>query len=114
MLPRVLWASHSSTGETQFSSVYNIKVVISAKVAVPTFQIAYRELEKNDALRRQSLDSAEEKLDQVLIRRIIYQQHVAKYYNTWVRHRSLKVGELILQKVFQNTQNLNSGKLNTT
>ena len=65
-------------------------------------------------LRRQSLDSAEEKRDQAMIRLGIYQQRVAKYYNSKVRRRSFKVDDLVLRKVFQNTQEVNSGKLGPT
>ena len=69
---------------------------------------------ENDILRRQSLDLTQEKRDQAMIRLGIYQQRVAKYYNSKVRHRSFKADDLVLGKVFQNTQEVNSGKLDPT
>ena len=101
-------------GETPFSLVYGAEVVIPAKVAIPMLRVTHAQQEKNDMLRRQSLDSAEEKRDQAIIRLGIYQQRVAKYNNSKVRHRSFKVGNLILHKVFQNTQEINSEKLSPT
>ena len=69
-------------------------------MSVPTLRVAHAQQEVNDMLRRQSLDSAQEKRDQAMIRLDIYQQRVAKYYNSKVRHRSFKVGDLVLRKVF--------------
>ena len=97
-----------------FSLVYGTEAVIPAEVAVPTLRIAHAEQEKNDTLRRQALDSTEEKREQALIRLGIYQQRVAKFYNSRVRHRSFQVGDLVLRRVFQNTQEVNSGKLGPT
>ncbi|KAF3448844.1 hypothetical protein FNV43_RR09558 [Rhamnella rubrinervis] len=43
-----------------------------------------------------------------------YQQRVTKYYNTKVHPRRFRVGDYVLRKVFQNTQELNAGKLGPT
>ncbi|CAA7043967.1 unnamed protein product [Microthlaspi erraticum] len=57
------------------------------------------------------LDLVNERRDGALIRIQNYQQATARYYNTNVRSRRFRVGDLALRKVFQNTAELNAGKL---
>ncbi|CAA7043966.1 unnamed protein product [Microthlaspi erraticum] len=57
------------------------------------------------------LDLVNERHDGALIRIQNYQQATARYYNTNVRSRRFRVGDLVLRKVLQNTAELNAGKL---
>uniref|UniRef100_A0A803MFA5 Reverse transcriptase domain-containing protein n=1 Tax=Chenopodium quinoa TaxID=63459 RepID=A0A803MFA5_CHEQI len=43
-----------------------------------------------------------------------YQQMVARSFNKNVKARIFKVGDWVLRKVFQNTRELNAGKLGAT
>ena len=52
----------------------------------------------------ESLDFLEEKCDQVAIRLAAQKNLVTKYYNSRVRPRSFLPEDLVLRKVFQNTQ----------
>ena len=73
--------------------------------------------DSNNLMLLDELDLIKEWRDQVLIRIQNYQQAAAKYYNTNVRRRKLKEGDLVLQKffqkIFQNTTERNAGKLGT-
>ncbi|CAA7027685.1 unnamed protein product [Microthlaspi erraticum] len=62
---------------------------------------------------RDDTDLVNERCDQALIRIQNYQQATAIYYNINVRSRWFGIGELALRKVFQNTAELNAGKLGT-
>ncbi|CAA7013559.1 unnamed protein product [Microthlaspi erraticum] len=60
---------------------------------------------------KDSLDFAEEHRDQALLRIQNYQQLAAKYYNKRTFSRSFAKGDLVLRKVFENTREVNAGKL---
>ncbi|XP_013617539.1 PREDICTED: uncharacterized protein LOC106324062 [Brassica oleracea var. oleracea] len=65
----------------------------------------------HSAMLLDKLDLINERRDQALIRIQNYQHAAAKYYNSNVRHRTFKEGDLVLRKVFQNTAERNAGKL---
>ena len=69
--------------------------------------------DSNNLMLQDELDFINERRDQALIRVQNYQQAVAKYYNTNVRSRRFKEGDLVLQKLFHNTVERNAGKLGT-
>jgi len=58
-----------------------------------------------------NIDDAEEFRDSALLRIQNYQQAAARHYNTKVKPRSFTVGDLVLRKVYENTAELNAGKL---
>lgn len=57
------------------------------------------------------LDLINECRDQALIQIQNYQQVAEKYYNSNIRSRRFKEGDLVLRKVFENTAKQNTGKL---
>ncbi|KAL0847532.1 hypothetical protein Bca101_020778 [Brassica carinata] len=57
----------------------------------------------NDAMMLDNLVLINERHDQALIQIQNYQHAAARYYNSNVRHRRFKEGDLVLRKVFQNT-----------
>ena len=57
----------------------------------------------------ENLDLMEEKHNKSLVRLAAQKQLVAKYYNTKVRPCSFLPGDLVLRRVFQNTQELGTG-----
>ena len=65
----------------------------------------------NSAMLLDELDLINERRDQPFIRIRNYQHAAARYYNSNVRHRRFKEGDLVLRKVFQNTAERNAGKL---
>ncbi|KAF3434834.1 hypothetical protein FNV43_RR21921 [Rhamnella rubrinervis] len=78
-------------GETPFAMVYGTEVVILAEVAIPTLRVTLTEFENNDELRRRSLDRLEELREMVLLRMAVYQQRIARHYNTKVHLRKFMV-----------------------
>ncbi|CAA7037177.1 unnamed protein product [Microthlaspi erraticum] len=57
------------------------------------------------------LDELEGERDQALLCIQNYQQAAARFYNKQVRTRMFVEGDLILRKVFENTKEVNAGKL---
>ena len=107
-LPMVLWAHRttpkSATGETPFSLVFGTEAVIPAEVGLPSYRVENFAERENDEALLENLDFLEEKRDQALIRTAAQKQVVANYYNAKVRPRSFTPGDLVLRRVFQNTQ----------
>ena len=107
-LPMVLWAYHTTpkeaTKETPFSLVFRTEVIIPAEVGLPSYRVENYFKQVNDMALLENLDFLEEKWDQASIRLATQKNLVAKYYNSRVRPRSFFPGDLVLRKVFQNTQ----------
>ena len=57
------------------------------------------------------LDLLEETRARALLRVAAYQQRSARYFNSKVKDRRFKVGDLVLRKVMQNTKEINAGVL---
>lgn len=114
-LPKVLWANRTTprgaTGRTPFSLVYGCEAVLPAEVAVPTARYGLITPEANDKELGYDLDSIEELRDNALVRMAAQQQIVARSFNKNVKAKVFKVGDWVLRKVFQNTQEVNAGKL---
>ena len=70
-------------------------------------------VELNIDLLLDALDDIEERRDQALLRIQNYQHKIESHYNKKVRSRPLELGDIILRKVFENTKELNAGKLGT-
>ncbi|XP_071699484.1 uncharacterized protein [Rutidosis leptorrhynchoides] len=100
----------NSTGETPFSLVYSLEVVIPAEITVPKERIlSYRE-GKNDERLRTNLNYAEERREMATIREAANKQCITKYYDKRVRARTYKVGDLVWHDNQANRAQ-NTGKL---
>ncbi|XP_019089100.1 PREDICTED: uncharacterized protein LOC109127941 [Camelina sativa] len=116
-LQGVLWAirtiPHRATSETPFSLVYGVDAVVPVDIEVPGVRTSLNPLraEENEEFLQDTLDTINERRDQALARIQNYQNAVARYYNSKVRGRPLAVGDLVLRKVYENTEELNAGKL---
>ncbi|XP_010677749.1 uncharacterized protein LOC104893351 [Beta vulgaris subsp. vulgaris] len=112
-LPKVLWANRTTPrgaiGRTPFSLVYGCEAVLPAEVAIPTTRYGLLTPEANDEELSYDLDSIEELRDSAPIRMVAQQQIVARSFNKNVKAKVFKVGDWVLRKVFQNTQELNAG-----
>ena len=58
-------------------------------------------------------DAIGERRDQALLRIQNYQHQIESYYNKKVKSRPPELGDIVLRKVFENTKELNAGKLGT-
>ena len=91
-----------STGESPYSLVYRIEVVIPTEVISSTLRA--RDESQNSKAVTLSLNLLEEKREQTLIRMAYYHNQIVKYNNKKVQRMEFKPGDLVLRKVFQNTQ----------
>ena len=91
-----------STGESPYSLVYRIEVVIPTEVISSTLRA--RDESQNSKAVTLSLNLLEEKREQTLIRMAYYHNQIVKYNNKKVQRMEFKPSDLVLRKVFQNTQ----------
>ena len=102
-LPSILWAyrttARTPTGETPFRLTYGNKTVIPAEIGLTSYRVDNHNEARNDKalrLRHDLIDEVRAIAEQRLAR---YQDCMAKHYNSRVRHRDFKVGDLVLRKV---------------
>ncbi|XP_059461845.1 uncharacterized protein LOC132190823 [Corylus avellana] len=114
-LPEVLWAyrtmRRTPTEETPYALAFGTEAVIPAEVGSGNFRVETFWLENNDEGLLLHLDLLQEKRDQAQVSMSAYQGKVAWYFNKKVKHRSFKVGDLVLRKVTIATKDPTEGKL---
>ena len=114
-LPSVLWAyrptMRTPTGETPFRLTYGNEAVILAEIGLTSYRVDNHNEARNDEAIRLQLDLIDEVRAIVEQRLAWYQDHMAKHYNSQVRHRDFKVEDLILRKVMGAVRDLTQGKL---
>ena len=112
-LPSILWAyrttARTPTGETPFRLTYGSEVVIPAEVGLTSYRVHNHDENKNDEAMRLQLDLVVEIRAVVEQRLARYQDHMAKHYNSRVRHRDFQVGDLVLRKVMAPLETLPKG-----
>ena len=114
-LLKVLWAyrttSRTSTGETPFSLTYGVEAMIPVEVGVPSLRCDTYNQKENFALQRYKLDLLEEKRDLTALRIASYKRRSERYFNSKVKERRFKEGDLVLRKINSNTRETNAGVL---
>ena len=103
--------ARTPTGKKPFRLAYGSEAVILAKVRLISYRVDYHDERRNDETMRLQLDLLDEVRATLELRLIWYQDLMAKHYNSQVRHRDFKVGDLILRKVMGETKDLTHGKL---
>ena len=113
-MPSILWAyrtiARTFIGETPFRLAYGNDVVIPAEVGLTSYRMGNYTEGKNEAIRLQ-LDLVDEVRVVAEQRLARYQNLVVKHYNSNVRHRDFRVGNLVLRKVMGATKDPSQGKL---
>ena len=111
----VLWAYRTTlrtpTRETPFRLTYGSKAVIPAEVRLTSYKVGNHDERKNDKAIRLQLDLLDEVRATAQQRLTRYQNLMAKHYNSQVKHRDFKVGDLVLRKVIGATRDPAQGKL---
>ena len=114
-LPSVLWAyrttARTPTGETPFRLTYGNEAVIPAEIGLTSYRVDNHNEARNDEALRLRLHLIDEVRAIAKQRLARYQDRMAKHYNSRVRHREFKVGDLILRKVMGAARDLTQGKL---
>lgn len=91
-----------STNETPFSLAFGSKTVVPVEIGLPTERVErpFDEPSNDEALLL-NLDLLEKKCESAQLRTIEYQNRVARYYNSRIKHQSFMVDDLGLWKVLQ-------------
>ena len=101
--PRILWAyrttARTPTGETPFRLTYRNEAVIPAEVGLTSYRVHNHDESKNNEAIHLQLDLVDEVRATAEQRLVQYQDRMAKHYNSRVRHKDFKVGDLVLRKV---------------
>ena len=98
-------------GETPFRLTYGNEAVIPAEIELTSYRIGNHDEARNDEAIRLQLDLVDEVKAIAEQRLARYQELMAKHYNSLVRHRDFKVGDLILRKVMGVAKDPTQGKL---
>ncbi|KAJ9539491.1 hypothetical protein OSB04_032224 [Centaurea solstitialis] len=112
-LPSVLWANRTtprtSTGQTPFSLVYGCEAVLPIESQLPIAR--HRTMEQNVIDLYYNLDALEELREKAFQKMALQKAMVERHFNKRVKAKIFQVGDYVLRQVFQNTQELNAGKL---
>ena len=107
-LPSILWAyrttTRTPTEETLFRLAYRSKTIILAEVKLTSYRVDNYDERRNDEAMRLQLDLVDEVRATAEQRLVGYQDLMAKYYNSRVRHRDVNVRDLVLRKVTSATK----------
>ena len=113
-LPAVLWAYRTTprvpTGETPFGLAFGSEAVIPIELEHRTFRTTYYDEASNSDRLRANLDLIEEFHDGANLRMATYRQRVARYYNSKVKTKTFKPGDLVLRRS-EVSRPLEQGKL---
>ncbi|XP_022857284.1 uncharacterized protein LOC111378334 [Olea europaea var. sylvestris] len=112
-LPHVLWAirttCRTATGETPFSMTYGAEAMSPVEVGVPSHRRIYFNEISNDEARISELHFLEEKRDASQMTLAKYHHKMTRFYNSKVKNRTLRLGDLVLKRVFQSSKPTGSG-----
>lgn len=90
---------------------YGTEAVIPIELGIPTYRINHHSPAQNDVDLLANLNILRKKKKQARIKEEAYKRSMAKSYNKKVKHKSLNVCELVLQKVILATKVSKHGKL---
>nr|XP_017250755.1 PREDICTED: uncharacterized protein LOC108221384 [Daucus carota subsp. sativus] len=100
-LPWVLWAyrttPRSSTGETPFRLAYGTDSLVSVEVGLESYRTRVFNPDTNEYGLRGNLDLLEEEREAAHHRNVRYQQQASQYYDSGIRKRSFRVGDMVLR-----------------
>ncbi|XP_063941355.1 uncharacterized protein LOC108201357 [Daucus carota subsp. sativus] len=102
-LPMVLWSYNTTprttTGESPFMLTYGCEAMVPVEVGAGSFRRDHFQEEDNAVNQRLHLDMLEEVRRESQVRLAAYQQRTARFYNSRVKPRPFKVGDLVLRKM---------------
>ncbi|XP_077215729.1 uncharacterized protein LOC143850356 [Tasmannia lanceolata] len=90
--------SRTATGESPFSLAFGVDAVISVEIGAHSPRLETYNEQANPRNLRSSLDLVEETLEKARVRMAAYQQRVARYYNSKMKERAVKTGDLVPQR----------------
>ena len=90
---------------------YGVEAMIPVEVGIPSLRRETYNQENFFVHQRYELDLLEEKSDLAALRVASYKRGSEKYFNSKVKERRFKEGDLVLRKVGLNTKEVNAGVL---
>ncbi|KAK2375469.1 hypothetical protein QL285_076358 [Trifolium repens] len=101
LLP-ILWSYHttpqSSTGEAPFTMVYEADAMIPVEINPPSWRRDTTTPKENSEALQENLDLVQELRDNAHFREFVSKQRAARRYNTRVKARRFKEGDLVLKR----------------
>ena len=82
--------------------------MIPVEVSIPLLWCETYNQEENHAFQCYKLDMLEEKYDLTALRITSYKSRSERYFNSMVKERRFKEGDLVLRKVLPNTKEVNA------
>nr|KYP58905.1 Pol polyprotein [Cajanus cajan] len=114
-LPEVLWAyrctPQSTTRETPFRLVYGSDAMLPVEIGEPSFRRAHFDESNNEVELRASLDMVEEIRDQALVVAEACKQRYKRKFDTKVRPREFREGDLVWRVTGEARKDPRHGKL---
>ena len=96
-------------GRNPFSVAYEVEAIIPMEIGLPFLRRETYNQEENFALQWYELNLLEEKCDLVALRVASYKQRFERYFNSKVKEKRFKEGNLVLWKVGINTKEVSAG-----
>ena len=70
--------------------------MIPIELKLPSVRVVAFDEQRNSQDLKANLDLLEEKRETAQVRMVAYKQKVARYYNSWVKSKAFKAGDLVL------------------
>ena len=97
-----------STKKTPFSLAYGVEAMITVEVDIPSLRCETYNQEENHTIMFYKLDLLEEKRDLTTLRTASYKRWSERYFNSNVKEKRFKEGDLVLRKFLPNTKEVNA------
>ena len=97
--------------KTPFRLTYGNEAVIPAEIGLTSYRVDNHDEGRNDEAIRLQLDQVDKVRVTTEQRLARYQDRMVKHYNSRVRRRDFKVGDLVLRKVIGAARDPTQGKL---
>ena len=109
----VLWVYRTTTrkptGELALALTYEMEAIIPTEIRMPTIRTKVPEEANSEAITK-DLDITDELWEAAAVHITSCQQRLANLHNRLVKPCTIKAGELVLRRVFENTANPADGK----
>ena len=98
-LPGILWSYRTtykaSTGESPYMLAFGAEAVVPVEIGAESMRLMYFDFDSNQEGLELNAEFVDEMRDQALKRLILHSRRMARYYNSRVKGRQFKVGDLV-------------------
>ena len=106
--------TQTPTSETPFSLAFGHEAMVPVEIGIGSLRREEFQRDKNNEWLREELEVPKEKHEEAILRNVTYKQHIAHYFDKWVKVERFKVGYLVLRRVFLHTKEIGAGFLGPT